>query len=284
VKSVRTSAAARACVRRWRATGESVGFVPTMGALHEGHRSLLRRARRECNRLVASIFVNPLQFGPGEDYWRYPRPIARDNRMLRQEGTDLLYIPRGETVYPPDFQTQVWVPRLSAPLDGRFRPGHFVGVATVVAKLLAAVEPDRLYLGQKDAQQAIVLDRMVRDLDLGVRVVVCPTVREADGLACSSRNVYLTSEERAWAPALYRALTEAARSLRSGEIRSPAGAEGRVRRRLSGGPGRLQYVAAVDPRTLGKPKGNGAILIALAYRLATARLIDNVVVPARRRR
>jgi pantoate--beta-alanine ligase len=181
-------------------------------------------------------------------------------------------------VYPPDFQTRVVVERVSVPMEGRFRPGHFDGVATVVAKLLAAVEPDRLYLGQKDAQQAVVLDRMVRDLDLGVRVVVCPTVREPDGLACSSRNAYLSAEQRAWAPALYGSLREAAEKLRSGAIRTPGAAERLVRRRLAGGPGRLQYVAAVHARTLGRAKEGDPVLIALAYRLGTARLIDNVVV------
>jgi pantoate--beta-alanine ligase len=265
-------------VRTWRSSGERIGFVPTMGALHAGHRSLLVRARRECDRLVASVFVNPMQFGPGEDYRRYPRPVARDNRMLREVGTDLLYAPPVGVVYPPDFQTRLAVERVSAPMEGRFRPGHFDGVATVVAKLLAAVEPDRLYLGQKDAQQAVVIDRMVRDLDLGVRVVVCPTVREPDGLACSSRNAYLSAEERAWAPALYAALREAAEKLKGGGIRTPGAAENLVRHRLAKGPGRLQYVAAVHARTLGPMKQGDPILIALAYRLGTARLIDNVVV------
>ena len=284
MKILRVPAAVRRQVRAWRASGERIGFVPTMGALHVGHRSLLLRARKECNRLVVSVFVNPLQFSPGEDYRRYPRPVSQDNRMLRHAGTDLLYSPPARLVYPPDYQTQVAVQRLSVPMEGRFRPGHLDGVATVVAKLLAATEPDRLYLGQKDAQQVLVIDRMVRDLDLGVRVVVCPTVREPDGLACSSRNAYLSAEHRTWAPALYRALREAAEELRSGAIRSPAAAERRVRRSLSTGPGRLQYVEAVHARTLMKPKAGDPILIALAYQLGTTRLIDNVVVRARSRR
>ncbi len=281
--SARTPSAARAWIRRYRARGERVGFVPTMGALHVGHRTLLERARRECGRLVASIFVNPLQFGPDEDYRRYPRPRRRDLAILREAGVDLVYLPAAERLYPPGFQTRVSVLRLRGPLEGRSRPGHFDGVATVVTKLLVAVEPDRLYLGQKDAQQAILLTRMVKDLDLGVTVVVCPTVREPDGLACSSRNAYLGPEERAWAPALYSVLRETASAVRSGRIRRPSDAEAAMRSRLARGPGRLDYVAAVDAATLETAIRGRPWLLALAYRLPSARLIDNVVVrPAKR--
>jgi len=254
-----------------------------MGALHIGHRSLLRRARRECDRLVASIFVNPLQFGPKEDFTRYPRPIRADLSILREEGSDLLYRPEAVTLYPSDYETRVSVLHMREPLDGMSRPGHFDGVATVVAKLLMAVEPDRLYLGQKDAQQAVVLKRMCRDLDLGVRIVVCPTVRERDGLACSSRNAYLTREERAWAPALYAVLREAAAGVRSGKLRSARQTEAMMRRRLARGPGRLDYAAAVDAATLARATPGRAWLLAVAYRLGSARLIDNILVPAARR-
>jgi pantoate--beta-alanine ligase len=283
MKIARTPAAARLQVRRWRAAGETIGFVPTMGALHIGHRSLLRRARRECDRLVASIFVNPLQFGPKEDFTRYPRPIRADLSILREEGSDLLYRPEAVTLYPSDYETRVSVLHMREPLDGMSRPGHFDGVATVVAKLLMAVEPDRLYLGQKDAQQAVVLKRMCRDLDLGVRIVVCPTVRERDGLACSSRNAYLTREERAWAPALYAVLREAAAGVRSGKLRSARQTEAMMRRRLARGPGRLDYAAAVDAATLARATPGRAWLLAVAYRLGSARLIDNILVPAARR-
>ncbi len=285
MKTLRTPGAVRRVVRRWRAAGESVGFVPTMGALHAGHEALLRRARRDCDRVVASIFVNPLQFGPTEDYSRYPRPIRHDGSILRGAGVDALYLPEARTLYPPDYETRVSVLRLREPLDGIARPGHFDGVATVVAKLLIAVEPDRVYLGQKDAQQAVVLDRMVRDLDFGLRVVVCATVRERDGLAMSSRNAYLSAEERAWAPALYAALREAGAGVRAGRIGSARGAESLMRRRLAAGPGRLDYAAAVDAANLGPVSRSRPWLLALAYRMPSARLIDNVIVhPPRRSR
>jgi len=281
VRVARTPARARAIVRAWRAEGDSIGFVPTMGALHAGHRSLLERARRDCDRVVASIFVNPLQFGPREDLARYPRPIGADLAVLRAEKVDLLYVPFERTMYPPGFETRVAVPRTSAPMEGERRPGHFEGVATVVAKLLGAIEPDRLYLGRKDAQQAVVLRRMVADLDCGVRVVVCPTVREPDGLALSSRNAYMTADERAWAPHLYAALREAASRLRARGM-SPRAAEAWLRRRLAAGPGRLDYARAVDAETLGPPARGRPILLALAYHLGRVRLIDNVLATERR--
>jgi pantoate--beta-alanine ligase len=275
----------RKLVRAWRAQGDRIGFVPTMGALHGGHASLIARARRECDRVVASIFVNPIQFGPREDYARYPRPLARDRAILREGGTDLLYRPAASAMYPEGFQTRVHVARLSAPMEGAARPGHFDGVATVVLKLLAAVEPDRIYLGQKDAQQAAVLARMIQDLDLGVKVVVCPTVRERDGLALSSRNAYLNAEERAWAPALGSALERGAVLLRWGGAGAARKVETIVRRLLARGPGKLEYVRAVDSATLEAPLAGRPILLALAYRMPSARLIDNVVVrPVSRKR
>jgi pantoate--beta-alanine ligase len=227
--------------------------------------------------VVASIFVNPLQFGPTEDLSRYPRPIAKDLAILRDEKVDLLYHPSVDTMYPAGFDTKISVQRLSEGMEGGARPGHFDGVTTVVAKLLNVIAPDRLYLGQKDAQQAIVLSRMVRDFDLPVQVVVCPTVREPDGLALSSRNAYLTDEERAWAPSLYAALREAAARIETGDL-SPRLSAGWIRRRLARGPGRIDYAQAVDAATLGPAVAGRPILLALAYHLGRARLIDNVVV------
>ncbi len=274
--------AIRSAVRRRRLDGQRIGFVPTMGALHEGHRSLLRRARRQCDCLVASIFVNPLQFGPDEDYRRYPRPVRLDDAILRAEGVDLLYRPSAASLFPDGFETRVSVPRLASILEGPLRPGHFDGVATIVAKLLCAVAPDRLYLGQKDAQQAAILRRMVADLDLGVRVVVCPTVRERDGLACSSRNAYLTAEQRLWAPAIHAALREASAILGERGASAAREAERLVRRRLARGPGRIDYARAVDAESLGPPRKGRPVLIAVAYRLPQLRLIDNVIARERR--
>ena len=195
----------------------SLGLVPTMGYLHEGHLSLVRRARDENDTCAAWIFVNPLQFGPSEDYERYPRDEARDIELLEQEGVDLLFMPSAEEIYPPGFSTYVEAQGVSEQLEGRVRPGHFRGVATVVLKFFNIMAPNRAYFGQKDAQQVVVLKKLVRDLNLPVELVICPTVREPDGLAMSSRNAYLTPEERAAAPVLYRG--------------------------FDGGPGRLEYGA-----------------------------------------
>jgi len=281
MRTIRSAPALRRASREARARGERIGFVPTMGALHRGHLALVERARRENDRVIASIFVNPLQFGPGEDYQRYPRARRTDHALLRAGGVDLLYAPAAERLYPQGFTTRVAVPALDGVLCGRFRPGHFTGVATVVMKLLAAAEPDRLYLGSKDYQQAQILRRMVADLDLGVAVVVCPTVREADGLAMSSRNAYLTPEERRWAPALYRALREAASGIRAGRIATPAAARREVTRLLRDGPGRLQYVEVRGADGLEEmPHLRGELVLAVAYFLGKARLIDNVVVRA----
>jgi pantoate--beta-alanine ligase len=270
--------------RAARARGDRIGFVPTMGFLHEGHLALVRRAREENDLVIASIIVNPLQFGPGEDLASYPRAPQRDRALLRKEGTDLLFEPRAATFTPRTQLTRISVPGLEENLCGAFRPGHFQGVATIVAKLLNAAEPDRLYLGAKDYQQACVLRRMTADLNLPVRVVLCPTVREPDGLAMSSRNVYLTPKERAWAPALFRALRQTAEEVRARRIRSRRRARGRIVGLLRGGPGRLQYadvlgaadLAPVDPL-------EGTLVLALAYLLGRARLIDNVRVSVPRR-
>jgi pantoate--beta-alanine ligase len=226
------------------------GFVPTMGALHEGHLALVRRAARECDCVGVSIFVNPAQFAPGEDLDRYPRNLERDLRLLEPLGVDLVWAPAAEAVYPPGFQTWVTVEELSKGLEGAVRPSHFRGVATVVAKLFNLFRPDRAYFGQKDAQQAAVIRRMVADLNFPVQIVVCPTVREPDGLAMSSRNAYLDPEERRAAAVLYRALCAARARWQAGE-RDAEALRAAMRAVVQAEPlARLDYVSAADPETL----------------------------------
>ncbi len=247
-----------------------------MGYLHEGHLSLVRRAREECTTVLVSIFVNPLQFGPGEDFGRYPREPERDARLAEEAGADALFMPEVATLYPEGFSTEVRVRGVEDILEGAARPGHFAGVATVLAKLLNIVGPERMYMGQKDAQQAFLVGRMIRDLNFPTRLVICPTVREADGLAMSSRNVYLGEEERAAATAISRALF-AARDLGCAD---PAALEETVREVLSSEPlVILEYVSANDAATLGSVEPETAeILLSLAARVGKTRLIDNVVI------
>lgn len=242
-----------------------------MGALHRGHMSLVRLARGENDVVVVSIFVNPIQFGPNEDLARYPRDLRRDAAMLAEAGVDAIYAPEAGVMYPEDASTRVHVSGVAEPLEGVARPGHFEGVATVVTKLFAAVEPDRAYFGQKDAQQVAVVKRLVRDLDLGVTIRVAPTVREPDGLALSSRNVYLDPEERKAAVSLSAALREAAKVYAAGE-RDPD----RLKRVLVDRLGReplvqVDYAEVVDPATFRKP---GSLAV-LAARIGKTRLIDN---------
>lgn len=274
---IRSPGAVRRRVRSWKARGERVVFVPTMGAFHEGHLRLLRRARRLGDRVVVSIFVNPTQFGPGEDYRRYPRNTARDLRLARAEGADLCFTPPVEAMYPPGGGTEIHVTALESLWEGASRPGHFAGVALVVTKLLHITEPDVLILGQKDAQQAVVLQTLIRDLDLPVRVVREPTAREPDGLARSSRNVYLSPDDRRAAPVLWRALLAARAVVASGE-RSAARVRARLRKTLAAEPRvHLDYAAVVDAVTLREVRTlRGRILIAVAARLGTTRLIDNL--------
>lgn len=273
---VTSTPALRRRIMEWRRRGESIAFVPTMGALHRGHVSLVQRARTSADRVVVSIFVNPLQFGPREDFDRYPRPLAADRALLRASGVDLLWAPRVEKLYPPGDRTRVHVEGLVAVLEGASRPGHFIGVTTVVAKLLNAVQPDVLWLGQKDAQQARMIEQMVEDLLFPVRVRRGPTVREPDGLACSSRNRYLSAEERAEAVALVRSLAAARDAMERGE-RRVARVMDRMRRVLRAHQRvREDYVAVVDARTLGPVRHvEGRVLIAVAARLGATRLIDN---------
>jgi pantoate--beta-alanine ligase len=256
-----------------------VGLVPTMGFLHEGHLSLVRRAKAECASVVVSIFVNPTQFGPSEDLENYPRDIERDTLMLESEMIDLLWTPSAEELYPDGFQTWVTVENLSQPLEGAQRPGHFRGVATIVTKLLIAMRPDRMYVGQKDAQQAQVIRRLVQDLNLRVEVVICPIVREPDGLAMSSRNAYLSQEERKAATVLHRALTSAADAYADGEHGADALRLKMYEMLLSEPMAKTQYVSVADPETLEEQWGvvdRG--LLSLAVFVGKTRLIDNVAV------
>ena len=229
---------------------EPVGLVPTMGYLHAGHLSLVQRARAECASVVVSIFVNPTQFAAGEDLASYPRNLDRDLDLLEAEHTDLVWTPTPEIMYPPGFQTWIAVEEVSQPLEGSRRPGHFRGVATVVAKLFNAVQPHKAYFGQKDAQQVVVIRQMTRDLDFPVEVVVCPTVREADGLAMSSRNAYLNPEQRQAATVLYRGLSAAKSAFDRGE-RNATTLRSIVTETIAGEPlASLQYVSCADPDTL----------------------------------
>ena len=264
---------------RWRRTATgTVGFVPTMGYLHEGHLSLVRASRAQDDVTVVSIFVNPTQFGPHEDFARYPRDEARDLALLEQEGVHAVYLPSVEAMYPPGYQTYVTVEELTKRLEGERRPGHFRGVTTVVTKLFNAIRPHRAYFGKKDAQQLRVIRRMVRDLDFDIEIVACETVREADGLAMSSRNVYLAPEERALAPLLARSLQEAAERFRAGE-RDANALRSTVLDHLSREPRiEVEYVSLADDESLEEITGRveGAALLSLAARIGSTRLIDNV--------
>jgi len=257
--------------RRWRREGKSIGLVPTMGALHAGHMRLVEAARGENDVVVASHFVNPIQFGPNEDLDRYPRAWEHDRKLLQQAGVDAVYRPARDVMYPPEASTRVRVSGVTDALEGAARPGHFEGVATVVTKLLAAVQPDRAYFGQKDAQQVAVVKRLVADLDLGVEICVVPTVREADGLAMSSRNAYLRPEERKAAAAISGALREAAAAYASGE-HDPHRLRALMTGRLSLEPlVSPEYVELVDAATFQKP----GTLAVVAARVGKTRLIDN---------
>lgn len=263
----------------WRRRGESVGFVPTMGALHAAHMSLIERARRENDRVVVSVFVNPKQFGPNEDLSRYPRPFAADAALCRGARVHALYHPAPEAMYPAGFSTHAEVEGLSDLHCGASRPGHFRGVATVVLKLLNQVAPDRLYLGEKDFQQLTVVRRMVADLDLPVKVVGCALVRADDGLALSSRNAYLSPAERAAAPALHRALQEGAKeAARRGA--TPDSVERAARASLARTPAfRLDYLTLIDERTLARPDSlSGPLRLVTASYIGNTRLIDNLPV------
>jgi pantoate--beta-alanine ligase len=264
-----------------RAQCRQLGLVPTMGYLHEGHLSLVRRARSECDNVAVSIFVNPTQFAPTEDFGSYPRDMQRDLELLRAEGVDMVFAPEADEIYPPGYGTFIEVQHVTEMLEGAARPGFFRGVATVVCKLLNITQPDRAYFGQKDAQQAVVIQKLVRDLNMPIEIVVCPTVREDDGLAMSSRNAYLSPEERASAPVLYRALSEARDAYETGE-RDAETLRRLMRRVLASEPlAQPDYVSAADPHTLQElgQVGKHGVLLSLAVRIGPARLIDNMVLP-----
>lgn len=273
---VRTVADLRRDVASWRGERRSVGFVPTMGALHEGHLSLVRAAKARCDRVVASLFVNPRQFAPHEDFERYPRDEAGDAALLASAGCDLLYAPTRQSMYPDGFATNVIVADVSTPLEGEFRPHFFGGVATVVAKLLLQCLPDAAFFGEKDYQQLLVIKRLARDLDIPVAIVGCATVREHDGLAMSSRNAYLSGDERRIAARLNFVLHEAIKAVRAGEPIAAAEAEA-TRHLLAAGFATVDYVAIRDADTLG-PIGDlakPARILAAAW-LGKTRLIDNM--------
>lgn len=268
----------RAHLRAARDEGNTIGFVPTMGALHAGHLSLIRRSSNDCDRTVVSIFVNPTQFGPNEDLDRYPRDLARDSRLCQEEGVDALFVPSASDMYPPDADTWVEVPGLSEPFEGAHRPGHFRGVATICAKLFQIVQPHRAYFGQKDYQQLQVIQRMVADLCMPITIVSCPTVREPDGLAMSSRNAYLDAEDRAAATVLSRALFEARNLYEAGE-RSAATLRAAIVDTIQTEPrARMDYAEIAHPQTLAPLETitEGAVALG-AVTIGTTRLIDNVL-------
>ena len=267
----------------WRHAGDDIGFVPTMGALHAGHDSLVARARRENQRVIVSIFVNPAQFGPTEDFEHYPRPFDQDRARLEALGVDAIFHPPVDQIYPPAFKTRVDPGPLAEPLEGTSRPGHFAGVLTVVLKLFNLTQPKRAYFGQKDFQQVVLVRQLARDFNLPVRIVAVPTVREPDGLAMSSRNAYLNPAQRALAPALSRALAAGANRFEAG-VTDPAELEAAARSVLeSTSELNIEYVAVVEDATLRRPAHAipGSVL-AVAVKLGSTRLIDNVVLGAER--
>ncbi len=267
----------------WRHAGADTGVVPTMGALHAGHDSLVARARRENQRVIVTVFVNPAQFGPNEDFATYPRPFEQDRARLEALGVDTIFHPPVEQIYPAAFKTRVDPGPLAEVLEGKSRPGHFTGVLTVVLKLFNLTQPKRAYFGQKDFQQVVLVRQLVRDFALPVRIVAVPTVRYPDGLAMSSRNAYLDAAQRQLAPQIYRAITEAARAFTAGET-DPAQLERLTREQLVAVPGMsVDYAAVVDPTTMSRPERAipGSVL-AVAVKLGSTRLIDNVVLGAER--
>ncbi len=254
-----------------------VGFVPTMGALHEGHLSLVRRAKADCDVVVVSVFVNPTQFGVGEDYDAYPRNLGRDQQLASEAQADAMFSPSVEEMYPAGYQTVVDVPALGCLLEGSHRPGHFAGVATVVTKLLNIVQPHRAYFGQKDYQQLLLIERVARDLNQTADIVMVPTLREPDGLALSSRNVYLTPDERHAAPVLSRVLKHAEEQIQAGAA-DPTALIAQLSALIAAEPlAKPDYIALVDPETLQPVTTlvDTPVLVALAIRFGTTRLIDN---------
>ena len=279
---VTTIAEARAAIAALRAQNKSVGLVPTMGALHAGHLSLVQAARAQCDAVVATIFVNPTQFGPNEDFSKYPRTFEADCELLRAENVDILFAPDAAEIYPEGATTFVSVESIENRLDGETRPGHFRGVATVVAKLFHIAAPSKAFFGQKDAAQVAILRRMVRDLHFDLEIVVCPIVREPDGLAMSSRNRYLNEDQRQSATVLYRTLTAMQERIEEGEVASSELIDAGLSVLAEEPDAQLEYLRVVDPDTLEDlPDVEGSALLAVAARFGSARLIDNVLIPPR---
>ena len=271
----------RKLVKAARAEGKKIGFVPTMGALHTGHISLIEAAAQQTDFVVVSIFVNPTQFGPGEDFEKYPRPISADLEICKQHGVDAVFVPTPEKMYQKNNLTWVNVEKLTEPLCGQFRPGHFRGVTTVCAKLFNIVTPDIAFFGQKDAQQAIVIKRMVADLNMPLKIIVCPTIRESDGLAVSSRNQYLTKQQRKDATLIYKSLQKCQEVVETGvtntkEIIDQMYA---ILNRIPSA--KIEYVSIVNAETLESiDKITGKVLAAVAVKIGSTRLIDNILVDA----
>ena len=278
MKVIRTISEMRSWSKEIKNNGYILGFVPTMGFLHEGHLSLIREAKKHADKVVVSIYVNPTQFGPGEDFEKYPRDFARDEKLCLKEGVDAVFYPDDQQMYGPLHKTYVITEDLNKVLCGRSRPGHFRGVTTIVAKLFNIVQPDFAVFGQKDAQQAIIIKRMVEDLNFPVEIVVAPIIREADGLAMSSRNKYLSPQQRKEATVLYRSLKLAEREFKRGNFDLEA-IKAKMRHLIeTESTGQIDYIEAVDAETLGKPvPGKRSVLLALAVFFHPARLIDNII-------
>jgi len=276
---LQSAIAARQQILEARSIGKQVGLVPTMGALHEGHLSLVEAAREKCQLTVVTIFVNPTQFGAGEDLDRYPRTLDEDLRLLSARGADLVFTPAVSEIYPPGFSTYVEPPLIAAPLEGQLRPGHFRGVATVVLKLFQLLPANIAFFGQKDFQQTLVVRNMVRDLGVPIEVCVCPTVREADGLAMSSRNQYLSPDQRRRAPTLYRSLQMGESLIRNGESSVETIKQTMRHELMTAGFAPIDYIAIVDPESLQEAETiQLPVALLIAARLGSTRLIDNVIV------
>jgi pantoate--beta-alanine ligase len=278
MRLIKTIASLKHALGGHRSSNHTIGFVPTMGALHDGHLSLIAAARRRCDVTIVSIFVNPTQFGPGEDYRRYPRSLAHDTALCRKAGVNWLFVPPVKEIYPPGDTITVDVGPLGGVLEGASRPGHFNGVATVMLKLLHLVQPDQLFLGQKDYQQTLVIRQLVRSFHLDVDVTVCPTIREPDGLAMSSRNRYLNRRQRQAAPLIHQALLAGEARLRAGE-RSAAALRAAMHRLLARSPLiRIEYLAVCDAGTLAPlTRVNRTTVFVIAAKIGKTRLIDNIV-------
>ena len=279
MKVIKKSKELQTLIEREKKKGKIIGLVPTMGYLHSGHISLIKRAKKDCGIVVVSIYVNPTQFGPGEDYQRYPRDLERDKKLAKEAGTDILFVPSDEEIYPDSFHTYIQVEELSGRLCGVSRQIHFRGVATIVAKLFNIVKPTKAYFGWKDAQQLIILKKMVKDLNMDVEVVGLPTVREKDGLAISSRNKYLSKQERKIAPILYQALVKAKKMVNSGENNSARvlqQAKDLIKKKKGVKIDYLKAINLIDLKDAKKIKKN--TLIAIAAWIGKTRLIDNVII------